>query len=65
MDVPKQCYTGKLPYKFYQCTIIDEASHERFIYPYKEQSLYSTVDFAKRAITYFGYKPQIIQTDNG
>lgn len=63
--IPKQCYTGKLPDKFYQYTVIDEASRERFIYPYKEQSSYSTVDFVKRAITYFGYKPEIIQTDNG
>lgn len=63
--VPKQCYTGKLPDKFYQYTIIDEASRERFIYPYKEQSSYSTVDFVKRAITYFDYKPETIQTDNG
>ena len=37
----------------------------RFIYPYKEQSSYSTIDFVKRAIVYFGYKPKIIQTDNG
>lgn len=63
--IPKHCYTGKLPDKFYQYTIIDEASRERFIYPYKEQSSYSTIDFVKRAITYFGYKPKIIQTDNG
>ena len=63
--VPKQCYVGKLPDKFYQYTVIDEASRERFIYPYKEQSSYSTIDFIKRAIVYFGYKPQIIQTDNG
>ena len=45
--------------------MIDEASRERFIYPYKEQSSYSTMDFVKRAIVYFNYKPQIIQTDNG
>ena len=63
--VPKQCYVGELPDKFYQYTIIDEASRERFIYPYKEQSSYSTIDFVKRAIVYFGYKPEIIQTDNG
>lgn len=63
--IPKQCYTGELPDKFYQYTVIDEASRERFIYPYKEQSSYSTIDFIKRAITYFGYKPKIIQTDNG
>lgn len=63
--VPKQCYVGQIPEKFYQYTVIDEASRERFIYPYKEQSSYSTIDFVKRAIVYFGYKPQIIQTDNG
>lgn len=63
--VPKKCYVGQMPDKFYQYTVIDEASRERFIYPYKEQSSYSTIDFVKRAIVYFGYKPEIIQTDNG
>lgn len=63
--VPKYCYSGKDKEKFYQYTVIDEASRERFIYPYKEQSSYSTVDFVKRSIVYFGYKPLIIQTDNG
>ena len=47
--VPKECYSGTDGEKFYQYTIIDEASRERFIYPYKEQSSYSTVDFVKRA----------------
>ena len=63
--IPKQCYVGKIPDNFFQYTVIDEASRERFIYPYKEQSSYSTIDFIKRAITYFEYKPEIIQTDNG
>ncbi len=63
--VPKECYVGELPDKFYQYTVIDEASRERFIYPYKEQSSYSTIDFVKRAIVFFGYKPEQIQTDNG
>lgn len=63
--VPTNCYSGKDGQKFYQYTIIDEASRERFIYPYKEQSSYSTIDFVKRAIIYFGYQPKIIQTDNG
>lgn len=63
--VPTACYSGSVPQKFYQYTMLDEASRERFIYPYMEQSSYSTVDFVKRAITYFGYKPQILQTDNG
>ena len=46
-------------------TMIEEATRERFIYPYMEQSSYSTVDFVKRAIIYFGYAPDTIQTDNG
>lgn len=63
--VPNACYSGNDGEKFYQYTMIEEASRKRFIYPYKEQSGYSTVDFVKRAITFFGYAPQIIQTDNG
>ena len=47
--IPKECYYGTDGEKFYQYTIIDEASREIFIYPYKEQSSYSTVDFVKRA----------------
>ena len=61
--VPTNCYSGKDNQKFYQYTVIDEASRERFIYPYMEHSSYSTIDFIKRAIVYFGYKPKIIQTD--
>ena len=63
--VPKSCYTNTDGQKFYQYTMIDEASRERFIYPYKEQSSFSTIDFVKRAIVYFGYQPKKIQTDNG
>jgi len=63
--VPSACYSGTDGEKFYQYTVIDEASRERFIHPYKEYSGYSTVDFVKRAIIYFGYAPETIQTDNG
>ena len=31
--VPQTCYNGSTPQKFYQYTVIDEASRERFIYP--------------------------------
>ena len=31
----------------------------------RENSNYSTVDFAQLAMIYFGYAPDIIQTDNG
>jgi transposase InsO family protein len=65
--IPKECYK---PLKgtddrFYQYTVIDEASRERFIYPYRELSSYSSCDFLKRAIAFFGYLPKTIQTDNG
>ncbi len=63
--VPSVCYVGTDGDKFYQYTMIDEASRERFIYAYKEHSSYSTIDFTKRAIIYFGYAPETIQTDNG
>ena len=63
--VPAACYAGTDGDKYYQYTMIDEASRERFIYAYKEQSSYSTIDFTKRAIIYFGYAPETIQTDNG
>ena len=62
--VPNACYTKKDGQKFYQYTMIEEASRERFIYPYMEQSSYSTVDFVQRAIKHFGYKQKTIQTDN-
>lgn len=65
--VPKECYVGVHPgeFRFYQYTMIDEATRERFIYPYLEQNAQSTVDFVKKAINYFKYKPKQIQTDNG
>ena len=64
--VPKECNVNlQDDYQYYQYTIIDEASRERFIYAYKEHSSYSTVDFIYRAIDYFGYVPKMIQTDNG
>ena len=63
--VPAACYAGKDGEKFYQYTMLDEATRERFLYAYKEQSSWSTIDFVKRAIRYFGYAPAMIQTDNG
>lgn len=63
--VPRSCYVGELPEKFYRYTMIDEASRERLIYPHVEISSYSTIDFVKRAIACFGFKPITIQTDNG
>lgn len=64
--VPRICYSGNEVYeRYYQYTVIDEASRKRYIRAYKEQSQDSTVDFVLRAFKFFGYKPKIIQTDNG
>ncbi len=65
--VPKTTYSNweDDKQKFYQYTIIDEATRERFLYAYDEYNSYTTVDFVKRAIIYFGYVPSMIQTDNG
>ena len=64
--IPNDCNANlRDDYHYFQYTIIDEASRERFIYPYKEQSSASTIDFLYRAICYFGYLPRTIQTDNG
>ena len=65
--VPTECNISRDPFarQYYQYTMIDEASRERFIYAYEEQSSYSTLDFVLRAFRYFGYIPQILQTDNG
>ena len=64
--VPKECYSGNgANDRFYQYTVIDEASRKRYIRAYKEQCQDSTVDFVLRAFKFFGYKPKMIQTDNG
>ncbi len=65
--VPTKCLTSSVPddTKFYQYTCLDEASRQRYLFWYDEQSPYATVDFIKRCINYYGYQPKEIQTDNG
>lgn len=65
--VPRECVSPSVPgsLRFYQYTMIDEATRQRFIFAYQELSAWNTVDFVRRAIDFFGYKPKIIQTDNG
>ncbi len=48
--VPAACYAGKDGEKFYQYTMLDEATRERFLYAYKEQSSWSTIDFVKKEL---------------
>ena len=65
--VPKECKSSSLPddIRYYQYTCIDEATRERYLYWYTEHTPENTVDFIKRCVEYFGYKPEEIQTDNG
>lgn len=65
--VPDFCKSSNIPNdtNFFQYTCIDEASRERFIYHYDERSSHNSVDFLYRCFNYFGYIPEIIQTDNG
>lgn len=65
--VPNECKCNSLPddLRFYQYTCIDEATRERFLYWYTEHTPQNTVDFIKRCIEYYRYKPEEIQTDNG
>lgn len=65
--VPSECKSTCISGadNFYQYTMLDECTRERFIYAYREQCAWSTIDFVKRAIIHFGYIPKCIQTDNG
>ena len=63
--VPKECCVGKERQKISQYTLIDECTRERFLYAFEEKNSYTTLLFLKRALLYFGYLPEIIQTDNG
>ena len=65
--VPNECKANNFPEetRFYQYTCIDEASRERFLYWYDEHTPANTIDFIKRCIDYYKYKPEEIQTDNG
>ncbi len=64
--VPFGCYSGNCEREqYYQYTVIDEASRKRFIYAYKDIGQQSTIDFILRAFKFFGYRPKVIQTDNG
>lgn len=44
---PSACYVGEMPDRFYQYTMLKEASRERFIYSYCEQSHFSSIDFVR------------------
>jgi transposase len=51
--------------RLYQWTAIDECTRERFVYGYEEHTPENSIDFIRRAMVYFKFKIQTVQTDNG
>ena len=64
--VPSECKVISLSsFNFFQYTVLDECSRKRFLYFSNEHSMYETVNALRAAISYFGYTPIVLQTDNG
>ena len=64
--VPSSCLVGDASKeKFYQYTAIDEFSRFRYVAAFKENSSFSSAQFAKQLIKAFPFKIECIQTDNG
>lgn len=61
--VPTYCVAGET--KYYQYTAIDEYTRMVFREMYDEHSTYSSMDFIRKAIAYFPFKIELVQTDNG
>ena len=66
-NVPYVCLpaTIRSQERWFQYTMIDEYSREVFRYGYRDHSSDTTLDFMRRALAFYGYKPNTIQTDNG
>jgi len=65
--VPRRCIADP-SLKLYQYTAIDEYSRLRFLGAYPEQSTYSSADFIRKAIAWYGRRGiriECVQTDNG
>ena len=65
--VPRRCIADP-ELRLYQYTAIDEYSRLRYLGAYPEQSTYSSADFIRNAIAWFGrrgIKFECVQTDNG
>ena len=66
--VPEKCLPDSLKgqgKKYYQWTMIDEATGLRYLYWYDSKEACNSVDFVKRARKYFPFELKKIQTDNG
>ena len=66
--VPKACMSPELQEKgekYYQYTAIDEYTRIRYTWFTNEHSTYMSSEFVKRAVKYFKFKIETVQTDNG
>lgn len=64
--VPSECMVGDaIGKKFYQYTIIDEATSLRYIQIFDDKSNWNSVEFVINAMKYFPFGIKKIQTDNG
>ena len=65
--VPAECKAPTISgsKSFFQYTVIDEASRKRFLHFTEEHNMNESVAALKLAIAFFGYQPEILQTDNG
>lgn len=61
--VPNYCVAGDK--KYYQYTAIDEYSRLVYREMYDEHSTYSSRDFIRKAISFFPFRIEMVQTDNG
>jgi len=66
--VPKECIKDKKWKSYYQYTAIDEYSRLRYLEGYQQVNTYSSADFIKKVIRWFGrqgIRIECVQTDNG
>jgi transposase len=65
--VPRRCIADS-EIRLFQYTAIDEFSRLRFLGAYPEQSTYSSADFIRKAVAWYGRRGitiKCVQTDNG
>lgn len=63
--VPAACYSGSVQKNIISIPLLTKHRGNALSAPYMEQSSYSSIYFLRRAIACFGYKPKILQADNG
>ena len=63
-SVPKERRAPGLEGRFYQRTVLDEASRRRYLRFSDERSMREAAAAFREAVEFFGYAPRVLQTDN-